>query len=79
MGLALMAKVSALLVVPAAAGRNLARSVRTMFWAAVAVGLGSGVSGLIASFYWDSATGATIILIASLAFVLSQLYAVMRK
>ena len=71
--------VSALLVVPAAAGRNLARSVRTMFWAAVVVGLGSGVSGLIASFYWDSATGATIILVASLAFVLSQLYAGMRK
>jgi zinc transport system permease protein len=71
--------VSALLVVPAAAGRNLARSVRTMFWAAVAVGIGSGVSGLIASFYWDSATGATIILIASLCFIFSQLYAVMRK
>jgi len=71
--------VTAMLVVPAAAGRNLARSVRSMFWASVGVGLASGVIGLVASFYWDSATGATIILTASGFFLLSQVTGALRK
>jgi len=71
--------ITAMLVVPAAAGRNLAGSVRAMFWWAIAAGLGSGVIGLVATFYWDSATGATIILIACLAFLASQAYASLKK
>lgn len=71
--------VTAMLVVPAAAGRNLAQSVRSMFWASIGVGLASGVIGLIASYYWDSATGATIILAASGFFLLSQIVGSLRK
>jgi len=71
--------ITAMLVVPAAAGRNLAGSVRSMFWWAIAVGLGSGAAGLTATFYWDSATGATIILIACLAFLVSQAYASLKR
>lgn len=71
--------ITAMLVVPAAAGRNLAGSVRAMFWWAIAAGLGSGVIGLVATFYWDSATGATIILIACMAFLVSQAYASLKK
>ena len=71
--------VTAMLVVPAAAGRNLAGSIRAMFWWAVGIGLASGALGLVASFYWDSATGATIILIASAFFLASQLVAAIRK
>jgi zinc transport system permease protein len=71
--------VTAMLVVPAAAGRNLAGSVRAMFWASVGIGLASGVIGLIGSYYWDSATGATIILVASGFFILSQVFGVLRR
>ncbi len=70
--------VTAMLVVPAATGRNMARSVRGMFWGSVGAGLLSGILGLAASFYWDSAAGATIILVASGLFLLSQLYAAIR-
>ncbi len=66
--------VTALLVVPAAAGRNLARSAGSMFWFAILTSLISGVGGLIASFYWDSATGATIILWAVALFFVTHVY-----
>lgn len=71
--------VTAMLVVPAATGRNLARTVRGMFWASVMTGLLSGVAGLIMSYYWDSATGATIILAASGLFLASQIFSVARR
>lgn len=70
--------VTAMLVVPAAAGRNLARSVRSMFWASIIIGIISGAAGLISSFYWDSASGATIILVAAGLFLISQVWAAVK-
>lgn len=65
--------VTAMLIVPAATARNLARSAGAMFWWALAVGLTSAVAGLLVSAQpWaHTATGATIILCASAWFVLS--------
>lgn len=63
--------VTALLVVPAAAARNIARSVASSFAIAVGIALLSGVGGLVASFYLDSATGATIVLFSSACFALT--------
>lgn len=60
--------VTALLVVPAAAARNVARSVASAFAIAVGVALLSGVGGIVASFYLDSATGATVVLVSSACF-----------
>lgn len=71
--------VTAMLVVPAATGRSMANSVRSMFWWSIAAGIVAGVSGLIGSYYWDSATGATIILIGSGLFLISQAYAAISK
>lgn len=71
--------VTAMLVVPAATARNLARSVRAMFWISIGVGLASGLAGLAASYAWNSATGATIILIASACFLVSQVLASVRR
>jgi len=71
--------VTAMLVVPAAFGRNIGRSVRGMFWGSVAAGLISGVSGLAASYYWDSAAGATIILAACGLFLISQVYSALSR
>jgi zinc transport system permease protein len=65
--------VTALLIVPAATARNLARSAGGMFWWALLISLTSAVTGLILSAQeWArTATGATIILVAAVWFGLS--------
>jgi zinc transport system permease protein len=67
--------VTAMLIVPAASARNLARSAGSMFWWALAVSLTSSVAGLIISAQdWaQTATGATIILCACVWFIISTL------
>ncbi len=70
--------VTAMLVVPAAAARNIARSAGGMFWWAVAFGLASGLTGLIISFYADTPAGATIILLAAVCFIASMLASAVR-
>jgi zinc transport system permease protein len=70
--------VTAILIVPAAAGRNLARNVAEMFWYSIVIALASGTAGLVASYYWDSATGATIILFAVGFFALTQIIKTIR-
>ena len=56
--------VNSLLIVPAAGARNLAKNARQYVLYAVSIALLSGVLGLIASYYADTATGATIVLVA---------------
>lgn len=63
--------INSLLVLPAAAARNLAVNMRQYHVIALIIALLSGISGLIFSYYWDTATGATIVLFASIFFVLS--------
>lgn len=67
--------VTAMLVVPTAAARNLARSAGSMFWWALLVAWTSAAGGLsISAQPWaGTATGATIILCAFLWFVVSLL------
>ena len=73
--------VTAMLIVPAAAARNLARSAGAMFWWALLISLSSSLCGLILSAQdWArTATGATIILIACGWFILSLLPAMLRQ
>jgi zinc transport system permease protein len=66
--------INALLVVPAAASRNLARNMPQYILGAVGISLFSGVAGLVASYYWNTATGATIVLFAMACFLLSLLF-----
>ena len=65
--------VTAMLVVPAATARNLARSAGGMFWWALAAGLSSAVIGLLISAQrWSQmATGATVVLCACVWFIAS--------
>ena len=63
--------VNSLLILPAAAARNIARSNASYVWIAILVGIVSGLIGLISSYYLNSATGATIVLIAMIFFILS--------
>ncbi|MBK8914793.1 MAG: metal ABC transporter permease [Phycisphaerales bacterium] len=74
-----MLLVTALLVVPAAAARNLARSCAAMFWIAAAIGLVSGVGGLILAYERNTAAGAAIILLATAIFALSLIPRMMRR
>lgn len=69
--------VTALLIVPAAAARNLARSAGAMFWWALVISLSSAVAGLLISAQdWArTATGATIIIVACGWFLLSMIAA----
>jgi zinc transport system permease protein len=65
--------VTALLVVPAAAARNVARGAVSAFWTAVAIAVVSGLSGIAASYYLDTATGATVVLFAAAIFAITTL------
>ena len=60
--------ISSLLVLPAAAARNLARNMRQYHFYSVCIAVVSGISGLILSYYWDTASGATIVLISAMFF-----------
>lgn len=68
--------VTALLVVPAAAARNLARGMSSMFWWAIAIALVASVAGTVASFsdaLGNIGTGAVIVMSAAVLFCLSLL------
>lgn len=60
--------ISSLLILPAAASRNIAKNMRQYHVYSVLFALLSGVSGLIISYFWGTATGATIVLISSVFF-----------
>ena len=65
--------VTALLVVPAAAARNVACGIVSAFWAAIAIAVVSGLLGIAASYYLDTATGATVVLFAAAFFAITAL------
>lgn len=73
--------VTAMLTVPAASARNFARSAGGMFWWAVLVGTSSAVAGLALSVqpWMGTATGATIILVSCLWFLVSVVAAAVRN
>ena len=57
--------INSLLVLPAAAARNVTVNVRQYHLLSIIIALFSGLSGLILSYYWNSTTGATIVLISA--------------
>lgn len=63
--------INSLLVLPAAASRNVTRSLRSYTAVAAGISLLCGVAGLVASYFWDTATGATIVLFAVACYVVS--------
>ena len=63
--------INSLLILPAAAARNLARNTAQYHAFALVISLASGVLGLIGSFYWNTASGATIVLFAMALFLIS--------
>ena len=61
--------INSLLVLPAAAARNISRNMLQYHIASVLITLTSGIVGLIMSYYWSTASGATIVLFAALFFL----------
>ena len=71
--------INSLLVLPAAAARNLAKNSATYHGLSVGISLVSGVSGLILSYYWGIATGGTIVLMAAVIFFATFLFSRLRR
>lgn len=73
--------VTAMLVVPAATGRNLAKNMRGLFWWSILVSMFSSVAGLFLSAqdWLATASGATVILLACLCFALSWIWRKIRQ
>ncbi|GBE06434.1 MAG TPA: metal ABC transporter permease [Nitrospirae bacterium] len=65
--------VTSMLIIPAAAAKNLASSMRGLFSLSCAFGVISGVTGLIGSFYLNTASGPTIVLVSIGIFFLTML------
>ena len=71
--------INALLILPAAAGRNLARTSRQHAAWSVGIALISGIAGLTASYYLDTSAGATIVLVSAVFYAASLLIRSIRK
>ena len=71
--------INALLILPAAAGRNLARTVRQHAVFTVLIALVSGILGLFLAYTQDTSAGASIVLVAALFYVVSLLLRRCRK
>lgn len=63
--------INALLILPAAAGRNLARNSRQHAVWSVGIAMVSGVAGLWAAYAWDTSAGAAIVLFAAVMYGIS--------
>jgi zinc transport system permease protein len=65
--------INSLLILPAAAARNLAANMKSYHLIAVGISIFSGLFGLVLSYYWGTATGATIVLCSAVVFFLTLL------
>lgn len=63
--------INALLIVPAAAGRNLAKSSKGHAGYSVLIAITSGIAGLVFSYYANTSAGAAVVLFAALWYGIS--------
>ena len=71
--------ISSLLILPAAAARNITQNMRQYHVCAVSAALISGLAGLILSYYWGTATGATMVLVSALFFLGTFMFKVLGR
>jgi zinc transport system permease protein len=67
--------INALLILPAAASRNIASNLREYHLFSVLISLYSGITGLIISYFIGTATGPTIVIISAIIFFITFLLA----
>jgi zinc transport system permease protein len=65
--------INSFLILPAAAARNITRNMKQYHVVSVIISIISGIAGLLLSYYWATATGATIVLIAAAFYLISLL------
>ncbi|MCI6056416.1 metal ABC transporter permease [Anaerotignum sp.] len=63
--------INSLLILPAAAARNVTRSAREYHWLTTGFGLVSALAGLTISYYGDTSAGATMVLTAAVLFLIT--------
>jgi len=61
--------INSFLILPAAAARNISRNMRQYHVISILITLASGITGLLVSYYWSTATGATIVLFTALFYL----------
>lgn len=66
--------INALLILPAAASRNISENLREYHFFSILFSVFAGVMGLIISYYVNVATGPTIVIIASIIYFATYLY-----
>ncbi len=66
--------INSLLILPAAASRNIAKNSRQYLLISVIVSLVTGVAGLLTSFYADTSAGATIVVMLAAVFFVTYLF-----
>ena len=71
--------INALLILPAASGRNLAGTSRQHAAWSVGIALASGLLGLTASYYLDTSAGATIVIVSAIFYAVSLMVRGIRK
>lgn len=65
--------INSLLILPAAAARNVAKNSRQYLAVSVTISLVSSVAGLLISFYGDTSAGATIVTVSAIIFFATYL------
>lgn len=70
--------INALLILPAAASRNISSNVREYSLFSVIISVFSGITGLILSYYLGTATGPSIVIIASVIFFMTLILQAVR-
>ena len=63
--------INSLLILPAAASRNIAKNMRSYHLISVIFSLFSGIAGLIISYYWNIPTGPMIVLISGAIYFIT--------
>lgn len=66
--------INSLLIIPCAAAKNIAKSMRSYQNISIVIGLFSGVFGLLLSYFFNTAAGPSVVLISAVIFFLSVLY-----
>ena len=69
-----MLLINSLLILPAAAARNIAKNSRQYLISSVVISLVCGVSGLLISFYGDTSAGATIVTVSAAVFFATYIF-----
>ncbi len=66
--------VTALLIVPAASARAISKSIRGMFFNSIVISVLAGIGGIYLSVTMDASTGASIVMVACVIFLICTLW-----